>query len=143
MRVVFLCVFVVFTLQTFSQEYNEVVKKYDKEFIYRYGAGYRKGAEKIRFNDLMREFKPSSLSLEFYKKAKLNRTIGNVLRYASIICIVGVIKGISNNNSSPSYGFLGGQLVLTMTGNIFRSSSVTNMDKALQIYNRELLFPEK
>ena len=48
--------------------------KYVNQTIYRYGSSFLKGNEKLRFPDLSREFSMSDLGLDFYTKAKKQRT---------------------------------------------------------------------
>jgi hypothetical protein len=55
--------------------------------------------------------------------------------------IFGVFSGIQNNNSTPLYTFLGAQYATLMASIGFNKKSITETDRAIQIRNREILFP--
>ncbi len=64
-----------------------------------------------------------------------------MLRLVSTFAIFGVAKGARDNNSGLIYGFIAGQLVTGSASQVFRNKSITELDRAIQIRNRELLFP--
>ena len=100
-----------------------------------------KGGYKVSLIDLRTEFKSSSLSFDLYTKSKKDKTISSVLRLVSTVAVFGVIKGARDNNHNLAYGFLAGQLVTGLASQVFRTKSITELDRAIQIRNRELLFP--
>ena len=120
---------------------DSLVKKYDQQLIYRYGSAFMKGGNKVSFKDLQTEFSTTSVSFDLYKKSKKDMTISTVLRYVSTLCLIGVVKGAQDNNRNLAYGFLAGQLGIALTSQLFRNKSITELDRAIQIRNRELLFP--
>ena len=136
-------IFVFISTQVFSQTTDTVLKKYDQQFIYRYGSSFMKGGNKLSFRDLQNEFNSKSPSFDLYIKSKNNKTVSTILRFVSIFAIVGVIKGASDNNSGLAYGFLAGQFVTALVSQHYRIKSTIDLDQALQIRNRELLFPGK
>lgn len=124
----------------FSQS-DSLLKKYDQQPLYRYGSHFMKGGNKISFSALREEFPTASISSDLYAKAKKEKTISTVLRFASILAIVGEAKGASDNNRNLTYGFLAGQFVTLALGRSFQDKSTTGLDRAIQLRNRELLFP--
>ena len=134
-----LCLFI--SCQTFSQSSDSLLKKYDEQSVYRYGSAFMKGGNKISFKDLQSEFQTPSVSFDLYKKSKKDMTISTVLRFVSLFAIVGVVKGASDNNRNLAYGFMAGQLAVGFTSQAFRNKSIIEMDRAIQIRNREILFP--
>ena len=138
---VFICMLI--SCQTFSQDNDTLLKKYDQQFLYRYGSSFMKGGNKLSFIDLRTEFKSPSLSFDLYQKSRKDKTISTVLRLASTVALFGIIKGARDNNSNLAYGFLAGQLVTGLASQFFHNKSVTELDRAIQIRNRELLFPLK
>lgn len=128
--------------QAFSQT-DTWLKKYDQQFIYRYGSSFMKGGNKLSFRDLQNEFSSKSPSFDLYIKSKNNKTISTILRFVSTFAIFGVIKAARDNNTGLAYGFLAVQLVTALVSQHYRSKSTIDLDQALQIRNRELLFPGK
>ena len=126
--------------QVFSQASDSLLKNYDKQFIYRYGSNFMKGGNKLSFDALASEFNSRSLSLDLYRKSKKNRTVSVVLRLASTVVILGVVKSARDNNSSLTYGLIAGQLVTGLGSIYFNNKSITDLDRALHIRNREVLF---
>jgi hypothetical protein len=137
--VVFTCLLI--TCGAFCQTNDVLLHKYDQQFIYRYGSSYMTGGNKLSFSDLRAEFPNSSLSFDLYKRAKKDKTISIVLRLVSTAMVFGVFSGIHKNNSGTAYTFLGAQLVSGFVSIAFSSKSITETDRAIQIRNRELLFP--
>jgi hypothetical protein len=140
-KLIFILVFV--STQAFSQATDTLLKKYDQQFIYRYGSSFMKGGNKLSFGDLQNEFNSKSPSFDLYIKSRNNKTVSTVLRFVSIFAILGVLKGASDNNTGLAYGFLAGQLATALLSQHYRSKSIADLDRALQIRNRELLFPGK
>ena len=66
-----------------------------------------------------------------------------MLRLVSTFAIFGVVKAARDNNSNLAYGFLAGQLVTAFASQFFHNKSTTELDRAIQVRNRELLFPGK
>ncbi len=141
MKQILLLISLLFAVNAFSQTNDSLLKKYDNELIYRYGSSFMKGTDKLSFNALQGEFKNPSLPFDLYQKAKRNKTVGTVLRYVSLLAIVGVAKGARDNNMGMVYGFMGGQLALGITGIMLNQKSLADTDRAIRLYNRELLFP--
>jgi hypothetical protein len=137
--IVFICMLI--TSQAFCQPNDTLLKKYDQQFIYRYGSSFMKGGNKLSFIELRAEFSGSSLSYDLYTRAKKDKTISFVLRLVSSAMIYGVLSGAQKNNSNTVYIFLGAQLVTGLGSVAFNSKSITETDRAIQIRNRELLFP--
>lgn len=125
----------------FSQTNDSLLRKYDRQFITRYGFHFIKDNQRLTFRDLQAEFDHSNLGLEFYLRAKKQRNISTVFRLLSLGAMIGTVSGISNRNNNTAYIFLGLQLVTTTFSGVFRQRSITETDRALQIRNRDLLFP--
>ena len=136
-------IFVFISSQVFSQATDTALKKYDQQFIYRYGSSFMKGGNKFSFSDLQNEFNSKSPSFDLYIRSKNNKTVSTILRFLSTFAIVGVIKGARDNNTGLAYGFLAVQLGTALVSQHYRFKSTIDLDKALQIRNRELLFPGK
>ena len=100
-----------------------------------------KGGNKLSFADLRSEFVSPSLSFDLYKKSKKDKTISTVLRFVSTSMIIGVFSAARNNNSDAAYAFIGAQLITGSVSLLFNRKSITELDRAIQIRNRELLFP--
>jgi hypothetical protein len=134
----FICLFI--SSYTFSQS-DTVLKKYDQQFLYRYGSSFMKGGNKISFADLRSEFTSPSLSFDLYKKSKKDKTLSTVLRLVSTAMVIGVFSAARNNNADAAYAFIGGQLVTGYASLALRNKSIKELDRAIQIRNREVLFP--
>lgn len=134
----FICLLV--SSHVFSQS-DTILKKYDQQFLYRYGSSFMKGGNKLSFADLQSEFRSPSLSFDLYKKSKKDKTISMVLRFVSTLGLIGVIKGAQDNNRNLAYASLAGQLAVGLTSQLFQNKSITELDRAIQIRNREVLFP--
>ena len=81
----FICLLI--SSHMFSQS-DTVLKKYDQQFLYRYGSSFMKGGNKLTFTDLQAEFRSPSLSFDLYKKSKKDKTISNVLRFVSTFALL-------------------------------------------------------
>lgn len=138
-----LFIFAFISSQAFGQTTDTVLKKYDQQFIYRYGSSFMKGGNKLSFRDLQNEFNSQSPSFDLYMRSKNNKTFSTILRFLSTVAIVGVIKGAIDDNKGLAYGCLAGQLVTALVSQHYRFKSTIDLDQALQIRNRELLFPRK
>ena len=136
---VFVCLLI--SCHMFSQTNDTLLKKYDQQFLYRYGSSFMKGGNKISFADLRSEFTSPSLSFDLYKKSKKDKTISIVLRFVSTLGLIGVIKGARDNNRNLAYASMAGQLAVGLTSQLFQNKSITELDRAIQIRNREVLFP--
>jgi hypothetical protein len=141
MKPVVLLLSLVFTANAFSQNNDTLLRKYNRQFITRFGSNFMMDNQKLSFRELQPEFDHSSLGMEFYQRAKKQRNLGNVFRFVALGAMFGTISGISNRNNSTAFIFLGVQFVSTIISGSFRLRSVTETDRALQIRNRELLFP--
>lgn len=137
----FFCLFI-FT-STIAQSNDSLLKKYDQQLVYRYGFSFMKGGNNVSFKDLQSAFSIQSVSFDLYKKSKKDMTISTVLRFVSMFAVIGVVKGARDNNRNLAYGSIAGQFVIGFTSMAFRNKSITEMDRAIQIRNRELLFPGK
>ena len=140
-KLIFILAFI--SSQVLSQTTDTLLKKYDQQFICRYGSSFMKGGNKLSFRDLQNEFNSKSPSFDLYIKSKNNKKVSTILRFVSIFAIVGVVKGASDNNTGLAYGFLAGQFVTALVSQHYRIKSTIDLDQALQIRNRELLFPGK
>src|SRR5258705_3926661 len=103
-------IFAFISSQAFSQTTDTLLKKYDQQFIYRYGSSFMKGGNKLSFTDLRAEFSNSPISLDLYTKAKKDKTISFVLRFVSSAMIFGILSGARKNNSTVVYTCMGVQL---------------------------------
>ena len=142
MKNVFVLVCVLISYRAFSQVSDTLLKKYDQQFIYRYGSYFMKGGNKLFFTDLRTEFSNSPVSFDLYTKAKKDKTIGMVLQLASSAMIFGVVSGARQNNSNMVYTFIGVQLVTGFVSIAFRRKSITETDRAIQIRNRKIIYPQ-
>ena len=140
MKKVFAFAALFISIQSFSQS-DSLLKKYDQQLLYRYGSNFMKGGNKISFNELRREFTNPSISFDLYTRAKKDKTISTVLRYVSLLAIIGMTKGAIDNNRNLVYGFMAGQLVSIFASRAFQDKSILETDKAIYLRNRELLFP--
>ena len=140
MKKLFVIIFLLISQYSFSQS-DSLLKKYDQQLLYRYGSHFMKGGNKVSFNALREEFTSPSISFDLYAKAKKDKTISTVLRYVSLLAIIGVAKGTADNNRNLTYGFLAGQFATLALSSSFQNKSTTGLDRAIQIRNRELLFP--
>lgn len=140
MKILFVSICFLISCHSFSQS-DTLLRKYDQQLLYRYGSGFMKGGNKVSFTELREEFTSLSISFDLYSKAKKDKTISTVLRYVSMLAIIGVAKGASDNNRTMIYGFMAGQLVLIFVSQTFYQKSILETDKAIQLRNRELLFP--
>ena len=125
----------------FSQTNDTLLKKYDQQILYRYGSSFMKGGYKVSFIDLRTEFKSPSPSFDLYTKSTKDKTVSSVLRLVSTLAIFGVIKGARDNNPNLAYGCLAGHFITLLASQFFHTKSTTELDRAIQIRNRELLFP--
>ena len=136
-------IFAFISSQAFSQPTDTLLKKYDQQFIYRYGSSFMKGGNKLSFRDLQNEFNSKSPSFDLYIKSKNNKTVSTILRFVSTFAIIGVIKVARDNNTGLAYGLLAGQLATALVSQHYYFKSTIDLDRALQVRNRELLFPGK
>jgi hypothetical protein len=136
-------IFLFISSQVFSQTTDTILKKYDQQFIYRYGSSFMKGGNKLSFGDLQNEFDNKSPSFDLYIRSKNNKTVSTILRILSTIAIVGVVKAARDNNTGLAYGIFAGQLATLFVSHHYRSKSTIDLDRALQIRNREVLFSSK
>jgi hypothetical protein len=61
---------IVISFQAFCQTNDTLLRKYDQQFIYRYGSSFMKGGNKLSFTDLRADFPGPSLSFDLYRRAK-------------------------------------------------------------------------
>ncbi len=140
MKILIAFTFLYISYHSFSQT-DSLLKKYDQQLLYRYGSHFMKGGNKVSFSALREEFASPSISFDLYTKAKKDKTVSTVLRYVSLLAIIGVAKGAADNNRNLTYGFLAGQFVTLFASRAFQDKSTTGLDRAIQLRNRELLFP--
>lgn len=136
-------IFIFINSQAFCQTTDSILKKYDQQFIYRYGSSFVKGGNKLSFGDLRNEFNSKSPSFDLYLRSKKNKTTSTIFRILSTIAVVGVVKAARNNNTGLAYGIFTGQLATLFVSQHYRRKSTVDLDRALQIRNRELLFSGK
>ena len=136
-------IFAFISSQAFSQTTDTLLKKYDQQFIYRYGSSFMKGGTKLSFRDLQNEFNSKSSSFDLYTRSKNSKTVSTILRFLSTFAVVGVIKAARDNNKDLAYGLVAGQLVTALVSQHYYFKSTIDLDRALLIRNRELLFPGK
>ena len=134
-------IFALISSQGFSQITDTTLKKYDQQFIYRYGSSFMKGGNKLSFRDLQNEFNNQSPSFDLYIRSKNNKALSTILRFVSMFAVIGVVTAARDNNSGLAYGILAGQLATALVSQHYRIKSTIDLDRALQIRNRELLFP--
>jgi hypothetical protein len=128
--------------QAFSQTNDSMLRKYDQQFIYRYGPSFMKGGNKLSFTDLRTEFSNSPISFDLYTKARKDKTISIVLQFVSSAMIFGILSGAHKNNSTTVYTCMGVQLVTGFASIAFNRKSIIETDRAIQIRNRMILFPQ-
>jgi hypothetical protein len=143
MKKILVLICLLISCHAICQTNDTLLRKYDQQFIYRYGSSFMKGGSKLSFTDLRAELASSPLSFDLYTRAKKDKTISIVLRLVSSVMIYGVLSGVHKNNSTTAYIFLGAQLVTGLGSITFSRKSITETDRAIQIRNRELLFPGK
>lgn len=66
MKKLLVLVCIAINFQAFCQTSDTLLKKYDQQFIYRYGRSFMKGGNKLSFTDLRTEFFVSSPSSDLY-----------------------------------------------------------------------------
>ncbi len=86
MKKIFAFICLLISCQAFSQSNDTLLKKYDQQFLYRYGSSFMKGGFKVSLIDLRTEFTSPSLSFDLYTKSKKDKTISSVLRLVSNRC---------------------------------------------------------
>lgn len=124
----------------FAQNNDSVYKKYNTGLIYRYGSSIMKGAEKISFRELSKEFSMSDLGLDQYKIAKKKNTVSRILSLTSIASgLIGIT--FINSNRNLAFGLIGGQYATLMAAGYYRHSSRQHLDRAIYIRNKDYLFP--
>jgi hypothetical protein len=134
--------FLFFSFTGNSQAIDSLRHKYNNQTIYRYGAAFLKGNERLTFKDLRGEFSMSDLGLASYTKARNYRTTSTILRYAAMLTGLASIGVAANNgNKNTVIILLGGQLALGLAGAKYGTLSSQNLDRALWQRNKDLLFP--
>lgn len=144
-RVIIVMVFLFLcSLKVISQRVDSLKEKFIANTIYRYGTGFKKGNDRISFNELKYEFDGSSLGLDLYTKAKRYKSVSRILNFASLFAGFAAISTISGNSSrNTTYVLLGGQMLLSLTGARYRSMYIENMDRAIWQRNQDVLFPSR
>lgn len=137
--ILFLC-----NLNVIAQGLDSLKGKFIANSIYRFGTGFKKGNDRINFNELKYEFNGSSLGLDLYTKAKRYKSVSRILSYTSLFAGLAAISTISgNSNRNTTYMLLGGQMLLSLTGARYRSLYIENMDRAIWQRNQDVLFPSR
>ncbi len=133
-----------FTGNLFSQSVDSLRYKYNNQTIYRYGAAFLKGNERLTFRDLSREFTMSDLGMASYTKARNYRTTSTILKYASMLVGFASIGVAANNgNKNTVIILLGGQLAVGFASAKYGMLSSQSLDRALWQRNKDLLFPAR
>ncbi|HQV60737.1 MAG: hypothetical protein IPN39_07355 [Chitinophagaceae bacterium] len=146
MKIASIIFMLTFCLQAdlFSQSIDSLRYKYTNQTIYRFGGVFQKGNERLGFKDLSREFSMSDLGFDLYVKAKKQRKTSTILRYASLASSIAFLGVAANNrNRNLAYGFLGGQMVFFMISMRYQGLSTQNLDQALWLRNKDVLFPDR
>ncbi len=126
------------------QSTNEVLKKYDRDFLFRDGDKFIRNNERISFKELHVHFNDHGLANELYTQAKKQKLTGTVFRFASLASPMGITASLSstNRNRNLIYGLMASQLVTGYVGLNFQRRSIRTTDKAIHLRNRSLLTSE-
>jgi hypothetical protein len=135
---VFIVVLIYYT--SYAQDPPEVEKKYVNELIYRYGNGFMKGTERLKFTDLEYEFRNSPDGLDAYMKAKQFRTTSTVFNVLGFVSTMVALSAIKSGNRNTAWIGLGGQIVFSILGRTYFSRSTQQTDRALWQRNKDVLF---
>lgn len=142
--VLLLVIFISNQLYAQPEAADSLPYKYVNQTIYRYGGSFLKGNEKFRFADLSREFSMSDFGLDFYTKAKKQRTTGTILRYLSVFSGLAAVGVAANNGRrNLAYGLFGGQMVFLLGSMRYSNMSAQSLDRALWQRNKDVLFPPR
>ena len=133
-----LLVLIFLSSQALGQNSDSLLKKYDQQFLYRYGKSFAKGGNKLSFGDLRNEFSTESPSFGLYIKSKKNRTISTILQIVSLAAIV-IVLNVAQNNTKLAWGILGGQFIVAIGSQYYYNKGTEDLDRAIMIRNRELL----
>jgi hypothetical protein len=137
-----LLVFIFLYSQAFGQNSDSLLKKYDQQFLYRYGKSFSKGGNKLSFGDLKNEFRTESPSFGLYVKSKQNRTVSTILRIVTLAAIV-VVVNVAQNNTKLAWGIISGQFLVAIGSQYYYNKATEDLDRAIMMRNRELLIPSQ
>ncbi|MEI2824698.1 MAG: hypothetical protein V9F02_14880 [Chitinophagaceae bacterium] len=101
-----------------------------------------KGQHKISFQEMGKEFSLSDIGLDLYKTAKRKLTFSKIFSFTSIACGLAAAAAISKNKDL-GLGFLIGQMLSLSISIQNRISGNKFLDQAIQIRNKDFLFPGK
>lgn len=127
-----------------AQSRSDTLKyRYVNQSLYRFGAFFIKGSERLTFGQLAHEFDDSPLGKVSYLKAKRTRTVSAVFRYGSLLTSVVTLTllGRHSNDKNLYYGLLGGQIALGFASGWYGNESAKYLDEAIWLRNKDLLFP--
>jgi hypothetical protein len=140
MKISFLFIFFLSATAVRSQSTDSLKHKYINQTITPYGSYFLKGNEKLLYRDLPQELKISELAMVSFNLAKRNRNTAIVYRYISLASALASISFIRGNRDL-AYGFLGGNIVFTILGARHMTLYKQHLDRALWLYNKDVLFP--
>jgi len=136
--------FVFFYFTGNSQVIDSLRYKYNNQTIYRYGATFLKGNERLTFKELRKEFSMSDLGLASYTKAQHYRTTSTILRFASVLLgFTSIGVAANNGNKNTVIVLLGGEFALGFGAAKYGMLSNQSLDRALWQRNKDLLFPPR
>ena len=138
----FLILFLGINAGASAQKTDSLKYIYNNQTIYRYSGWFIKGSDRLTFRDLKAEFSMSELGLVSYNKAQKYKTIGTVLRVASMLTVFGAALYVNGNNPNAVYAFIGGNIVLGIGSARYYQFSAQSLDRALWQRNKDLLFPK-
>jgi hypothetical protein len=144
LKIAFFITACIFTYTTTQAQYTDTLRqKYNNQTLYRYGSVFMKGTEKFRFADLEPQMKISEEAYLLYRTAKKEKKISFVLNLGSLVLAGINVAGLVSTQSvtTRTYILLGGQIACGIGAAQFGKSSVRNLDRAIWIRNREILFP--
>lgn len=138
-------VFIAFTffLRSEAQYFTDTIfNKYENGLLFRMGNSFMKGQHKISFQEMGKEFSLSDIGLDLYKTAKRKLTFSKIFSFTSIASGLAAAATISKNKDL-GLGFLIGQMLSLSISIQNRISGNKFLDQAIQIRNKDFLFPGK
>lgn len=129
---------------TKAQSTDSLHYRYNNSTLYRKGTFYMKGNERLRFQELKKEFDISPVGLDLYMKSMKMRKLSKVFSIASMFTGLAAISIISTQpQKNTTYLLIGGQMALGIFSMQFRMQSSQYLDQAIWQRNKDVLFPGK
>jgi hypothetical protein len=124
--------------KAFCQQADSLLSVYNNQTIYREGAKFIKGTEKLSFHDLNEVFISSSTK-DLFHKSKSRRVISRIFSVASL-ALLAVSYSLSGTKPDGAIKITMGTSVLGLAGLYYQQRSSNYLDKAIWLQNREVLF---